>query len=147
MPKSKNKQVKSKFQPTPRKSVQIAEDVDSYSRQKFKWRVIEKYIDYDDEDWGWSQVEIRKFFQEILPRLHNYETMTWNDIFSRSSCHCWEIGEIPQRAQRKLREKYPDHDTFHQIDMEQPCRLLGVRDRQILYLVWYDPNHTICPRG
>lgn len=145
MSKSKRKQVKSKFHPTPQKSVHIAEDVDSYRRQNFKWRVIEKYIDYDDEEWGWKQVDIRRFFQKLLPRLHDYETMTWDEIFRRQSCHSWEIGEIPIKAQRKLREKYPENETFHQIDMEQPCRLLGIRDRQILYLIWYDPHHTVCP--
>ena len=112
----------------------------------FRWRATDEYIDYDDVDWGWRQVTIDEFFQEILPRLQEYETMTWNDIFGRNSCHYWDINNMPTKARNKLKSKYPQHDTFHQIDLEQPRRLLGWRDRQILFLIWYDPKHTVCPQ-
>ena len=121
------------------------EDPRIYEGMQFRWRVTERYIDYDDEEWGWGKIDIYRFFQRLLPRLHQYETMTWGELFNRQSCHAWDVNDMRTDAQRKLREKYPEHDTFHQIDMEQPCRLLGIRDRQIMHLVWHDPNHTTCP--
>ena len=134
--------------PYPGKSPLKSQDPSIYEDMQFRWRVTEKYIDYDDEEWGWGRgrIGIRQFFQRLLPRLHQYETMTWNELFNRQSCHAWKVNDMYTDAQRKLREKYPEHDTFHQIDMEQPCRLLGIRDRQILHLIWHDPNHTICPQ-
>lgn len=131
--------------PSPEKVAKRFVDPNIYEGMNFRWRVTEKYIDYDDEEWGWGEVGIREFFQKLLPRLHDYETMTWSELFNRKSCHSWGITDMHQDAQRKLKEKYPEHDTFHQIDMEQPCRLLGIRDRQILHLIWHDPYHTICP--
>lgn len=142
-----------KLEPTKKKSLKPhsrriplkKQDPSIYDGMPFRWRVTGKYIDYDDEEWGWGRVSIYEFFQSLLPRLHQYETMTWSELFNRQSCHAWDVNEMHTDAKRKLMEKYPEHDTFHQIDMEQPCRILGIRDRQIIHLIWHDPNHTICP--
>ena len=92
-----------------------------------------------------GKVKIQEFFQNILPRLQDYETMTWNDILRRDHCHDWVVSEICAKAQQRLREIHPDIDTLHQIDMQQLCRLWGYRDRQTLYLIWHDPQHTVYP--
>ena len=110
--------------PRAAKSPLRLQDPSDLANTLFRWRATDEYIDYDDENWGWGQVTIRDFFQKILPRLQKYESMTWNDIFRRNSCHYWDINNMPTKARNKLRRKYPQHDTFHQIDMEQPCRLL-----------------------
>jgi hypothetical protein len=121
-------------------------DPNVFESTYFRWRATDEYIDYDDDEWGWGQATIQDFFQKILPRLQEYENWTWSEIFKRKSCHYWDINDIPTKARNKLKKKYPQHDTFHQIDVEQPCRLLGWRDRHTLFLIWYDPNHTICPQ-
>jgi len=75
---SKRKRVKANYQPSSKKTVHIAEDVDGLRQLKFKWRVDDGYIDYGHEEWGWGKVIIQKFFKELLPRLQAYETMTWD---------------------------------------------------------------------
>lgn len=145
MPKRKPRRRKELGPPGAKNPLRL-QDPDALENKLFRWRATDEYIDYNDEDWGWGQVTIQVFFQEILPRLQQYETMTWSDIFRRNSCHYWDINKMPTKARNKLKRKYPQHDTFHQIDILQPCRLLGWRDRQILFLIWYDPNHTICPQ-
>lgn len=142
---SKKKRVKSKFHPKQRKVPHIVENVDGFRNQNFKWCADDRYIDYDDEEWGWGRVTIQEFFQNLLPRLQDYETMTWSDILRRDSCHDLVVSEICARAQRRLQETQLDIDTLHQIDMKQPCRLWGYRDRQILFLIWHDPRHTVYP--
>jgi len=142
---SKKKRAKSNFQPRKQKVPRIAEDVDGLRNLNFKWRADDRYIDYDHEEWGWGKVKIQEFFQNLLPRLQDYETMTWNDILRRDSCHDWVVSEICASAQRRLQEIRPDIDTLHQIDMKRPCRLWGYRDRHILYLIWHDPQHTVYP--
>lgn len=129
------------------KTPRIAENVDALATLTFKWRMSETYIDYDHEEWGWGQVGIRQFFQNLLPRLQDYETMTWNEVTQRRSCHPMEVRKICQAAKRRLQEMHPDIDTIHQIDMRQPCRLWGYRDRQILYIIWHDEHHSVYPGG
>jgi hypothetical protein len=142
---SKPKKAKSSFQPKLQKVPRIAENVDSLNSLTFKWRAVARYIDYNHEEWGWGQVTIQEFFQNLLPRLQSYETMTWNDMFQRKSCHSMEVNKICGKAQQRISKMLPDIDTLHQIDMNQLCRLWGYRDRQILYLIWHDPHHTVYP--
>lgn len=142
---SKRKRAKAKYQPSIKKTAHIAENVDGLRQLNFKWRVDDRYIDYDHEKWGWGKVTIQKFFKELLHRLQDYETMTWDEILRRNSCHDMEVSELCGEAQRRLLQIHPDVDTLHQLAMKQPCRLWGYRDRQVLYLIWHDPNHTVYP--
>ena len=142
---SKRKRVKSSYQPSIKKTVHIAENVDGLRQRSFKWRVEDKYIDYDHAEWGWGKVTIQKFFKELLHRLQSYETMTWDEVLRRDSCHDMEASKLSPEAKRRLLQILPEIDTLHQLDMKQPCRLWGYRDRQVLYLIWHDPNHTVYP--
>jgi len=142
---SKRKRVKSTYQPSSKKAVRIAESVDGLRQLNFKWRVDDRYIDYDHEEWGWGKVTIQEFFKELLNRLQDYETMTWDEVLRRDSCHDMEASKLSPAAQQRLLQILPDIDTLHQLDMKQPCRLWGYRDRQVLYLIWHDPKHTVYP--
>ena len=142
---SKRKRVRSSYQPSSKKAVHITENVDGLRQLNFKWCVDDKYIDYDHEEWGWGKVTIQEFFRELLHRLQDYETMTWDEVLRRDSCHDMEASRLSQEAQRRLLQILPEIDTLHQLDMKQPCRLWGYRDRQVLYLIWHDPHHTVYP--
>ena len=142
---SKRKRAKSSYQPSSKKVVHIAENVDGLRKLNFKWRVDDRYIDYDHEEWGWGKVTIQEFFKELLNRLQDYETMTWDEVLRRDSCHDMEASKLSPEAQRRLLQILPEIDTLHQLDMKQPCRLWGYRDRQVLYLIWHDPKHTVYP--
>lgn len=142
---SKRKRAKSNFRPKPQKVPRIAENVDGLRQLNFKWRADDKYIDYDHEEWGWGKVIIQEFFKELLNRLQDYETMTWDEVLRRDSCHNMEASRLSPAAQRRLLQILPDIDTLHQLDMKQPCRLWGFRHLQTFYLIWHDPKHTVYP--
>ncbi len=142
---AKRKRAKSSYQPSSTKAARIVENVDGLRSLNFRWRVDDRYIDYDQEEWGWGKVTIQEYFKELLNRLHDYETMTWDEVLRRDSCHDMEASELSPAAQRRLLQILPDIDTLHQLDMKQPCRLWGYRDRQTLYLIWHDPKHTVYP--
>lgn len=139
----KSKRVKYSPVPPSGKSIRVPSDIHTIDQQTFKWRVNDNYIDYDHQDWGWNKVGIQEFFQELLHRLHDYESMTWADLLNRRSCHYMPIEKIVNEAQRRLSQRCLDIENLVQIDMKQPCRLWGYRDRQILYLIWHDPQHTV----
>ena len=142
---SKRKRVKYGYKPSSKKVVHITENVDSLPKLNFRWRVDDRFIDYDHEEWGWGKVTIQEFFKELLHRLQDYETMTWAEVLSRDSCHDMEASKLSSKAKQRLLQILPEIDTLHQLDMKQPCRLWGYRDRQVLYLIWHDPKHTVYP--
>ena len=141
----KKKRAKFSIQPKQQKVPRIAEDAEHFRNLNFKWCAVESYVDYDHGEWGWRKVKIQEFFQKLLPRLQNYETMSWSDILRHGSCHDMEVSELCGEAKRRLQETLPEIDTLHQLKITQNCRLWGHIDRQILYLIWHDPKHTVYP--
>ena len=119
------------------------EDVSSIEESIFKWRVNKQYIDLDHPEWGWGKLKIEDFFEILTHRLHDYESMTWQDLSQRRSCHSMPVKNIVSKAQARLYEKCPDIDTLYQVDVDRLCRIWGFRDRDFFYLIWHDPNHSV----
>ena len=107
----------------------------------------DKYIDYDDEEWGWNGVPIQKFFNKCLSYLQHYEGNTWAQIKENDHCHPVPLNEIIPRAQNIILRRYGDIDDLWQVKAEGICRLFGRKDRQKFYLIWHDEYHTVYPGG
>jgi len=140
----KKKTIRAGKIPKGKKEVRIPSEADKFGEQLFKWRVNYSYIDLDHEEWGWSKLRVRDFFDILVNRLHGYETMTWDDLLRRKSCHPMPISEIETKAKDRLSETCEGIDTLHQIDIDRRCRLWGYKGGQFLYLIWHDPHHTVC---
>jgi hypothetical protein len=98
-----------------------------------------------DGPWGWKNIEKSSFFSEILPKVQNFESMMWKDILNRNS-HEVNIGQISKAAQKRLSElKLDDFETIVSLRFTGKERLWGIRVRNILKLIWWDPNHEIYP--
>ena len=129
------------------KQPSIAEDVDALENKLFQWRAISKYVDYEEEEWGWENVDIKQFFNKCLPRLQHYEGKTWAQIKEADHCHPVPLKDIVPRAQQRITSRHSDMDNLWQVKADGRCRLFGRKDRQIFYLIWHDKNHTVYPSG
>ncbi|MFC1933087.1 hypothetical protein ACFLXU_05625 [Chloroflexota bacterium] len=130
--------------PQAKKKPRTIEDISSIGRSYFRWRVNNKYVDYDHKEWGWGHLSCKDFFQILVERLHDYEQTTWDDLSRRQSCHPMPIDIIEPEAQGRLCELCGSEvDSLYQVDISQRCRLWGYRDRTIFYLIWHDPEHTV----
>jgi hypothetical protein len=141
------KKPKSAYNPPKTKTPVTVEDVYALENKTFTWRATPQYVDYDEEEWGWEDVVMRRFFSKCLKYLHHYETMTWAQIKQSSNCHPVPLGDIVPKAQRRILSKYGDMDDLWQVKAEGICRLFGRKDGQIFYLIWHDEYHTVYPRG
>ncbi len=98
-----------------------------------------------DGPWGWKNIEKSNFFSEILPKIQNFESMMWKDILNRNS-HEVNIDQISKAAQKRLSElKLDDFETIVSLRFAGKERLWGIRVRNILKLIWWDPNHEVYP--
>jgi len=119
-------------------------DVRSIGREYFRWRVNNKYVDYDHNEWGWGKLTCKDFFQILVERLHDYEQITWDDLSRRRSCHPMPIEKIEQVARERLCEICDSEiDCLYQVDINPRCRLWGYRYKAVFFLIWHDPNHTV----
>jgi hypothetical protein len=141
------KKPKSAYNPPKNKIPVTVEDVHALENMQFKWRATPQYVDYDEEEWGWGNVAMERFFNKCLKHLQHYENMTWAQIKEADNCHPVPLGDIVAKAQRRIVSKHGDMDDLWQVKAEGRCRLFGHKDRQIFYLIWHDKYHTVYPKG
>lgn len=122
-------------------------EVDKVENKFFRWRINSRYIDLDHREWGWeTRLDIKEFFGLLEKHLHRFETTEWIELQKQNSCHPIPVEKIIDKAQRRLYEKCPPGiDSLFQIKVGGKRRVWGERKEDILYLIWYDPDHTIYP--
>ncbi len=85
------------------------------------------------------------FWMEIFQRIRDFETMTWHEI-RRTGSHAIPVSEICPDARRCLEEiGLGDTDELFSLRLTGKQRLWGIRDREILRILWWDPEHHVCP--
>jgi hypothetical protein len=99
-------------------------------------------------DWagpfGWHDVE-GGTLRFVADKLANFETMTWAEIEGREN-HQVPCGNLCREARRRLEElEQDDLEELFSLRLTSANRVWGIKDRYILRLLWWDPNHAVCP--
>lgn len=82
---------------------------------------------------------------EVLRRLGNYETMTWREIDGPQS-HGIPFGDLAKGARDRLVEiSQDDAAEYFSLRVNSAARVRGIRDAHTLRILWWDPNHEVCP--
>lgn len=143
MPKNRPSLVRA---PVTKKIPYIPKEINEIENRLFRWRISSNYIDLDHDEWGWSGLDIAGFFNLLEKHLHRYEGTEWGELQKQKSCHPLPVEKIVDKAQRRLCEKCPPGiGSLFQIKVGGKRRAWGERKEDILYLIWYDPDHTIYP--
>ena len=99
--------------------------------------------------WGWKTTAGRDWWKVILPKLKEFETMTWGEIMSAAggrkegnNHHPVEVKKLTQQARSRLAEiQQDDISELFSLRLGSKKRIYGIRDRRTLKLLWYDPYH------
>ena len=84
-------------------------------------------------------------WQLILDNLKFWETMTWNEIAGRRN-HAISTDNLSPEAKKRLIElELDDIDEVFSLHLDGKKRLIGIRDRNIFRVLWWDPEHKVCP--
>jgi hypothetical protein len=136
----------------PRKGVQVAQIskiprggqiADSIRTKPFCWRLEE--IDWEGS-WGWERATVLDLIRIIVPKLHNYESMTWADVEGPSGSHSIQFDQLCSEAQGRLDEiGKGEIETLFSVRITGERRVWGVKDVAILRVLWWDPDHSVCP--
>jgi hypothetical protein len=77
--------------------------------------------------------------------MRDFETMAWPEILGRNN-HAIPLGDLCYAAQKRLVEiQQDDVDDLISLRLTGTMRVWGIRDRNILKILWWDPNHNVCP--
>jgi len=96
------------------------------------------------DPFGWHEIE-RVKLDEIRNKLANFESMTWGEILGRNS-HLIPVGDICKGARDRLEAlKQDDIDELLSLRLSGKQRIWGILEEQALKLLWWDPEHLVCP--
>jgi hypothetical protein len=86
-------------------------------------------------------------FISVADHLKAYSRLTWGDIQSRKDRdHPIPIEKLCDRARARLIElQRDDADELWRLRFSGTQRLWGVKVGHVLRLIWWDPDHQVCP--
>lgn len=106
---------------------------------------------------GWDCFgELKDFVDNIISKLQDYETMTWQEIESASggksvghgnNNHFIDIINIPNRylSMLSFRVIGGEYDKVFSLRLTAKERLFGIVEGAIFYVIWYDKDHSTLP--
>lgn len=95
--------------------------------------------------WCWTVLDGRSL-GEVLGRFRAFESMTWEQIDGPTGSHAVEPWKLSKPAQRRLREIHQDDASeLFSLRITGRCRVWGILDEHILRILWWDPEHQVCP--
>jgi hypothetical protein len=128
--------------PSEQKIPRGGQKVAQITREQVAWHV--RIVDRDGR-WGWNNADKSETWDGILKKMAEFETMTWDQI-ERKGSHDISLSDLCSEARKGLaRINQDDVDELFSLRLTGKQRIWGIRDRSILKIIWWDPDHTVCP--
>jgi len=97
-----------------------------------------------DGSWGWkniSPLQLRGIFRKIF----SCQKLTWQNLRTSGS-HLVDLKDLYPKAQKRLLQiEKDDQDQLYSLRLSGKERIWGIKDGNIFWLLWWDPNHEVCP--
>ena len=156
----KNKNPKCRKEPTGReirtgsspggKEIRIKSDPGNFDKTKIAWQI--STFDIDGE-WGWTKIGPKRWLNDVVPKLQDFESMTWAEIQKASggrksgnNSHFVLVENLKKEARDRLVElQQDDIDELFSLRLQGKHRIYGIRDGRVLRIIWFDPHHEIYP--
>jgi hypothetical protein len=84
-------------------------------------------------------------FGRVLKALQDFENKKWSEIEGRQN-HTIKLDALSNEARNRLIEiDQDDVEEVFSLRVTARERVVGIRSGAILRLLWWDPNHEVCP--
>lgn len=100
-----------------------------------------------DGPFGWRTIEAAKL-DAVRERLSHFESMTWHEILTagKKQNHAIKVEQLSDAARKRLEEiDRDDIEGLVSLRIAGKERVWGIRDRDVLRLLWWDPEHRVYP--
>jgi len=84
----------------------------------------------------------------VREKLVGFESMTWNEILHGRNTrnHEVDVADFEKAACDDLvAAEMDDVDSMVSLRLSGRERIWGILDRGVLSIVWWDPEHRVCP--
>lgn len=97
-----------------------------------------------DGPWGWNKFD-PLLLQNLFHKIFDSQKLTWQ-ILRENGSHLVQVGDLCAKAQKRLFELSKDDcDELFSLRVTGRQRIWGIKDGNIFWLLWWDPNHEVCP--
>lgn len=99
------------------------------------------------DPFGWHKSTLNDALK-VRQRLASFESMTWKQILSEGGYrnHFIRRDRLCIDAQRRLDILGQDDvDSVMSLGVSQKERVLGIMEHNVLKVLWWDPEHLVCP--
>ncbi len=144
MKNNKNKTPYAVEHPATGKSPRISSDPNSYYELQPSWRIHKLEM---CEPYGWHELDSDSIAR-VRERLAAFESMTWREILldGKKRHHNVNIRDLCKPAQDRLTELgLDDLDRLLSLGLTGSERIWGILASGVMNLLWWDPDHRICP--
>lgn len=129
------------------KETKRKEQPDSFYGKKPLWRFNQ--IDFDHTKWNIEECNV--IDTQLLRKLRDFESMTWNEIIrasggrkSGNNSHFVSFNDMVKEAQKRAKElNIEEYEELFSLRLTGKMRLFGILQDGIFSIVWYDENHEI----
>lgn len=96
---------------------------------------------------GTAKLDATDVWGDIFEKLVSYESRTWAEILSNPTRdHPIAVGKLCKEARQRLMDlKLDDVEALFRFRFTGLQRLWGIRDRNVFQVLWWDPEHKVCP--
>jgi hypothetical protein len=141
---ARDKFPKIKQQPTGAKEPRITSNPEGFYDARPSWRIYKLEM---CKPYGWHEID-RAVFDRIKDRLIAFESMTWREILidGKKRHHSVKTDLICKDARQRLAElQLDDYDRLLSLSLSGRERIWGIFSQGVLGILWWDPNHEVCP--
>jgi hypothetical protein len=97
-----------------------------------------------DGPWGWNKFD-PLLLQDLFHKIFDSQKLSWQTLRDNGS-HLVQVGDLCSKAQKRLFELSKDDcDELFSLRVTGRQRIWGIKDGNILWLLWWDPDHEVCP--
>jgi len=136
------KQPKRKFEPNPQQLPKTA-----VKQGTGDLTVHWSFAIFDSGKLWWDETHEHDPFVDIAQHMRSFEGKNWSDIErQRKHDHPVQLSRLVREAQNRLEElKLDDIESLWRFRFTGERRIWGIRDGRLFKVLWWDPEHKVCP--
>ena len=126
------------------KEAKYRQEDTSTNHTPISWRVTRLQL---VDPFGWHTLSHAKLL-DVLAKLAEFEKLTWNEILveRQKQNHSVQVTQLCSEAQKRLAEiNLDDIEQLVSLRLSGKERVWGMREGAVLLLLWWDPEHQVCP--
>jgi len=137
-----DKRPQARINPDAIKRPRIAGNPESYHRRAPSWRIARVEL---VDPFGWHTLDANTLAY-VRTKLAEFEGRTWGEILNSKHHHNVAVADLCKSARDRLEElRQYDLEEVLSLRLSGLERVWGILAEGVCTILWWDPEHKVCP--